>query len=63
MNILKKSGARKEINRAMSSLEAFNKWQAIAKFGQHAINAAIFGGAVGSMGGLVASKIYNRNQD
>jgi hypothetical protein len=62
LNILKQSGARREINKAIKSLEAFNKWQMIGQFGQHAANAALFGGAVGSLGGLVAGKLYNRDQ-
>jgi hypothetical protein len=63
MNILKQSGARKSINDAVRSLEAFNKWQAIGKFGKHAMDAAMFGGAVGSLGGLVANKVYNKDTD
>jgi hypothetical protein len=63
LNILKSSGARKEINKAVDALTAFNQWQSVAQFGQHAANAALFGGAVGSMGGLVASRLYNRGQE
>jgi hypothetical protein len=65
LNVLKGSGkkARKEINKAVSALEAFNKWQMVAQFGQHAANAALFGGAIGGVGGFVGSKIYNRQSD
>lgn len=58
LNILKKSGARKEITKAVDSLSAFNRWQAANKFAQHVFNAAIFGGAAGSVGGLIAQKMY-----
>lgn len=57
MNVLKRSGARKEINKAMDALQAFNKWQAIHFWTQKGINAALFGGVAGSIGGQAMRKV------
>jgi hypothetical protein len=61
LTILKKSGARKEINKAVKALDAFNKWQTAFNIARHTANAAFYGGAIGGIGGYVASRIYNRN--
>jgi hypothetical protein len=61
LNILKSSGARKAINKALSDLESFNKWQFVGKLAEHAAGAATFGGAIGGAGGYIGSKMYNRN--
>ena len=63
MNILKKSGARKEIIKAVDSLAAFNRWQMAIKLGEHAVGAALFGGVAGSLGGMALGKAINKNSD
>lgn len=65
INTIRKSGkeARKSIDRALNSLEAFNKWQAATQFGQHAFNAMLYGGAMGGFGGYAMSKAIRRDSD
>ncbi len=52
--------ARKYVNKAMRSINKYNKHIRNIQMAQHAINAATFGGAIGGIGGAVASKIYRR---
>jgi len=65
LNTLRKSGkvSKKQIDKAISSLEAFNRWRAMAEFGKHAANAALYGGAIGGLGGYVGGKLYRDQQD
>lgn len=64
LNILRDSGkySKKEIDRAISSLEAFNRWRSLSELGKHAANAALYGGAIGGLGGYAASKVYSRSE-
>lgn len=55
--------ARREIDRAVSELEKFNRWMGLSAIGQHAAGAAFYGGAIGGIGGYAASKVYNRNAE
>lgn len=59
--------ALKTLNDALPSdekfLNQFNAWkrgESVKKGLKHAANAALFGGAIGGIGGFIGSKIYNR---
>lgn len=65
LNTLRKSGktAKKDIDKAVSSLEKFNRWMSLKKSAAMAAKAATYGGAVGALGGAIAGKVMGRNND
>jgi hypothetical protein len=65
LNILRGAGkeARKSINKAVSELDAFNKWRAVSEVGRKAVNALAYGGIAGSLGGLALGKVVRPNSD
>jgi hypothetical protein len=65
LNTIKSAGskARDNINKAVSALESFNKWQGISENIRKAINAGIYGGVAGSLGGLALGKAVNKKID
>lgn len=62
LNIVKKSGpeARKAINKAVESMERFNRLQSLSRIGKHLVSAATFGGVVGTLAGKVVSETTRR---
>jgi hypothetical protein len=65
LNTLRTAGkeAKKSINKAMSEMEAFNRWRAISEGGRKVVNAMAYGGVAGSLGGLALGKVVRPNSD
>ena len=63
LETLKKAGgkAKQNVNKAIDNLNKYNKHLAIQGFIRSAGKAAVFGGAVGAVGGKAASTFINRN--
>lgn len=61
LNSLKSSGpqAKNAINSAITDLEKFNRLMTTIKISKHVASAAIFGGAIGAVGGRTASKAFS----
>lgn len=51
------SKAMSSVNKAMSQIESFEKWQAAKQATSHAIKAAVFGGIAGGIGGSILKKV------
>jgi hypothetical protein len=65
LNVLRGSGklARKSINKSLSNMETFNRWLMLHRLGEHALNAAMFGGIAGGIGGLLLKKATGDTND
>ena len=64
LNVLRSQGskARNAINNAKRALDAFNVAQGLTKVAKHALSAATYGGAIGAIGGGIASKALKRGE-
>lgn len=65
LNILKKNGpeARKYVNKVVNALENFNRVQRNIKTIKHIGSALTYGGAIGAVGGTIASRLLNRQDN
>lgn len=66
LNTIRENGgkeAKKLINKAVSDLEAFNRWRRNAEIASHVVKAGLYGGAIGGLGGYLAGKIYSRDSN
>lgn len=65
LNTLRNAGkeAKKSINKAMTEMEAFNRWRAASEVGRKLVNAMVYGGIGGSLGGLALGNIVKRDSD
>jgi hypothetical protein len=63
LDILKTAGGdnRALIGGAEASMNSFNRWLMMKGLTQHAGSAALFGGAIGGIGGYVGGKLYKRD--
>lgn len=63
LDTLKTAGGdnRALIGGAEASMNSFNRWLMLKGLTQHAGNAALFGGAIGGIGGYVGGKLYKKN--
>jgi len=48
--------AKQNVDKAISALEAFNRWRMVTQLSQKATNAVLFGGIAGSIGGKMFRK-------
>lgn len=51
------SKARSGINKAMSQIESFERWQSAKQVASHAAKAAVYGGVAGGIGGAILRKV------